>query len=87
VPCSRGAGKAIISTPPIRALPAPLEHGTHVHFVDGSRAAIRAALERLIADGEYRQGLEENARAYYLRYLSPMQVIQRAFDAAGKEPT
>lgn len=80
-------GKAIISTPPIRALPAPLEHGTHVHFVDGSPAAIRAALERLIADGEYRQGLEENARAYYLRYLSPMQVIQRAFDAAGKEPT
>ncbi len=32
----RALGKAIISTPLTRELPSPLEHGTHVHFVDGS---------------------------------------------------
>ncbi len=78
-------GKAIVSTPPIRALPAPLLDGVHVHLVDGSRRAIRAAVERLLGDGEYRSHLEENARAYYLRYLSPTRAIERLLDAAGGE--
>ena len=70
-------GKAIISTPLSRAMPAPLVDGMHCHFVDGSRASIRGAIERLLGDGEYRQRLEANARDYYLRYLSPTRVIER----------
>lgn len=75
-------GKAIISTPPVRALPAPLEDGVHVHYVDGSFDGVRRAVERVVADGEYRRRLEGNARAYYLRYLSPTRVIERVLDAA-----
>lgn len=80
-------GKAIVSTPLVRALPAPLEHGVHVHYVDGSVAAIRAAVERLVADDDYRRRLEENARVYYLRYLQPARVIQRLLDAARGVPS
>ncbi len=75
-------GKAIVSTPPMRALPAPLEDGVHFHLVDGSRGAIRAAVERLLGDGEYRRRLGKNARAYYLRHLSPTRVVERVIDAA-----
>ena len=77
-------GKAIISTPLARALPAPLEDGVHVHYVDGSPAAIRDAVKRLSADANYRRRLEENARAYYLQYLSPTRVIERVLDAARR---
>lgn len=75
-------GKAIISTPPVRALPAPLEDGVHVHYVDGSQDEIRRAAERIAGDDDYRRRLEANARAYYLRYLSPTRVVERVFDAA-----
>jgi hypothetical protein len=75
-------GKAIVSTAPARALPAPLEHGVHLHYVDGSVAAIRSAVERIVADADYRRRLEENARAYYLRYLSPTRVLERLLHAA-----
>ncbi len=78
-------GKAIVSTPPVRALPAPLIDGVHIHLVDGSERAIRLAVERLTDDSEYRRRLEENARAYYLRYLSPTRVIQRLLETA-QEP-
>lgn len=76
-------GKAIVSTPLVRALPAPLVDGVHVHYVDGSVASIRAAVERLVADDGYRRRLEENARTYYLQYLRPARVIERVLDAAS----
>ena len=75
-------GKAIVSTPPRRALPAPLEHGRHWHLVDGSPASIRAAVERLTTDHAYRRHLERHARAYYLEYLTPRRVIERLLAAA-----
>lgn len=75
-------GKAIISTPLGRQMPAPLEDGTHIHFVDGTRESIAAAVERLIGEPTYRRRLEENARRYYERYLQPSAVIQRVVSAA-----
>ena len=75
-------GKAIVSTPLARALPASLTHGVHYHLIDGSRRSIRKAVERLLGDAEYRRRLEENARAYYLRYLSPARVIERVLEVA-----
>jgi len=79
-------GKAILSTPLSRALPAPLEHGKQIHFVDGSQRGIEEALEGLRADTEYRRRLEHGAREYFSRYLSPERVVRRILgEAFGPE--
>lgn len=75
-------GKAIISTPLTRALPSPLEHGVHLHYVDGSVEQIRAAIENITVDSNYRNMLEKNARDYYVTYLQPSRVIDRIFNNA-----
>lgn len=75
-------GKAMVSLPLSRAMPSPLEHGEHVHYVDDDQERMRDAIERLLADGAYRTRLEVGARRYYLEYLAPERVIQRlAFDS------
>lgn len=75
-------GKAIVSTPLTRALPAPLLHGEHIHFVDGSPDSIREAVCLICRDISYRQRLERSARAYYLQYLQPQHVIERILAVA-----
>jgi hypothetical protein len=70
-------GKAIISTPISRELPAPLIHGEHVHYVDGSAGEIRDAVLLILSDRQYRERLEQNARKYYLDHLAPARVIER----------
>ena len=70
-------GKAIISTPIQRQLPADLEHGTHIHVVDGSEDSIRDAIQRITCDGAYRLRLEVNSRAYFDRYVNPQSAIER----------
>jgi hypothetical protein len=70
-------GKAIISTPLTRALPVPLVHGKHIHYVDGSYESINAAVELVLTDREYREFLEANAHEYYANFLDPERVIQR----------
>lgn len=79
-------GKAIISTPIVRALPAPLVHGTHIHYVDGSVEAIREAIARISRDTEYRRALETEARRYYDTYLSPEKVIERTLCRMNSKP-
>ena len=78
-------GKAMISTPLIRELPAPLTHGENVHFVDGSLESIREAVRLLLQDAEYRQHLERGARTYYLSYLKPERIIQRILAFAAQQ--
>jgi hypothetical protein len=80
-------GKAVISTPLNRALPAPLEHGRHIHYVDGSVDEIAQAVELLHSDAEYRHELERNARRYFLEYLSPAKCIERVarYEATRQE--
>ena len=70
-------GKAIVSTPLHRALPAPLEHGIHLHYVDGSVESIREALDVLRSQPNYRMALERAARDYYDTYLAPAAVVKR----------
>jgi len=70
-------GKAIISTPYPRSLPAPLVHGEHIHFVEGSVESIREAIARICLDDHYRETLEQGARAYYLQYLQPTRAVSR----------
>ena len=74
-------GKAIVTLPISLALPAPLEHGTHVHVVDGAPASIDDALDRLRRDEPYRRRLETNARAWYDANLAPARVARRLLDA------
>jgi hypothetical protein len=79
---SLALGKAIVTTPIVRAVPAPLVHGTHVHYADGSVEAFREAIEQICRDDDYRRHLERNARAYYEAHLSPTAVVSRVLDAA-----
>jgi hypothetical protein len=77
-------GKAIISLPLNRELPAPLEHGRHVHFVDGTADSIGEAIDRLASDQAYRRHLEVEARAYFESYLRPDRVLHRLVEAAAR---
>ncbi len=76
-------GKAIISTPLSRELPAPLEHGTHIHFVDGSVEGIREAIRLIVEDGDYRRRLERNARSYFEKHLAPSMCVDRIMKNAA----
>ena len=81
-------GKAIISTPLSRPMPAPLLHGKNVHFVDGSVESIIDAITYIYQNRDYRETLEKNAYQYYLDYLEPRMVVSRiiktAFDNQGR---
>ena len=70
-------GKAIITLPIDRVLPAPLVHGVHVHVVDGSPASLDDAIEQLRSDREYRHTLEANARRWYEEHLAPERLASR----------
>lgn len=77
-------GKAIISLPPLRALPAPLVHGQQIHLVEPKVEAIREATRLILNDAGYRKQLEQGARDYYLKYLRPRSVIERLLEAARR---
>ena len=70
-------GKAILSTPLNRALPSPLVHGEHIHFVADDVDAMRDAITTLAGDPGYRRHLEVNARRWYERHMTPAAVVQR----------
>lgn len=78
-------GKAIVSTPISRRLPAPLRHGEHVHMVDDTVEAIRAGVETVLGDDAYRRRLEVGARRWYEQHLAPELLIDRLL--AGEWPT
>lgn len=79
-------GKAIVSLPITnRVLPAPLEHGEHIHVVDGSAESLDEAIALLRTDRGYRQKLEANARGWYDDHLAPQQVASRILTGLGVE--
>jgi len=69
-------GKAIISTPVPFQLPSSLEHGTHIHVIDGSEESMKEAIEHIVCEPAYRLHLEANARAYFDKFSSPRAIIQ-----------
>ena len=77
-------GKAIISTPLTREIPAPLEHGKHVHFVN-SVDEIYDAVVKINSDEHYRKQLEEGAREYYEKWIAPEVVILRLLEKVGEQ--
>jgi hypothetical protein len=70
-------GKAIVSLPLDRVLPAPLEHGVHLHIVDGTPESLDDAIARLRSDTDYRRALEANARRWYEEHLAPERIAAR----------
>lgn len=66
--------KAMISMPFQNILPEPLEHGKNIHFVNNENE-MEAAVNQILDDKDYRNKLEEGARAYYLKYATPTAVI------------
>jgi hypothetical protein len=75
-------GKAIVTLPLSRAMPAPVVHGEHVHIVDGSFETIQDAVRTITTDSAYRHHLEEGARTYFLEHLTPARVLDRLSSAA-----
>ena len=76
-------GKAILSSPLSRELPAPLVHGEHVHFVS-SADEIYDAIQVIKNDENYRKHLEQGARKYYEQWLAPDVVIRRIIERGMK---
>lgn len=68
-------GKAIISTPIINELPEKLEHGKNVHIVTNADE-MKSALNFLLSNDKYRLSLENGAREYYKKFVSPKSVIE-----------
>lgn len=64
-------GKCIVSTALSNDLPAPLEHGKNIHFVDNSQESMRDAVDYIVRHHDYRKKLEEGARLYWEQYGSP----------------
>lgn len=69
-------GKCIVSTKLSNDLPAPLEHGKHVHFVENSRESMREAVSYIMNHPEYRIKLENGARSYWHNYGTPIASLK-----------
>ncbi len=78
-------GKVILSTPLLRALPSPLEHGKHIWYTNGTEQDMKSALEMLQKNEGLRRSLEQNARAYFDQYASPSASLKILFRKAGIE--
>lgn len=76
-------GKAIVSTPPIRMLPAPLEDGVHILYTDGTLEDMTEKVRLLREDEELRRTIERNARAYYDEHLAADRVMASVLRRAG----
>lgn len=80
-------GKAIISTPLDRALPAPMEHGVHVHFTPTNRDGIAASIDTINRDHAYRAHLERGARAWFEANMTPSITAERLLERCGMSPS
>jgi hypothetical protein len=76
-------GKAIVSIDLDRALPAPLEHGVHIHYVTCDRAAMEDAIELINSNDNYRRHLEIGSRAWFDAHMAPAVVARRLIDRAA----
>lgn len=69
-------GKAVISTPLSRELPAPLVHGENIHFVK-TKEELYDAVVKINTNSAYRKKLEAGARKYYKEWIAPEVAIRR----------
>jgi hypothetical protein len=75
-------GKAMVSLPLTRQMPADLSHGEAVHLVADDQDSISEGVGRILGDAAYRSRLERGARQYYLTHLAPERVVSRLVSSA-----
>jgi len=68
-------GKAIISTPLSNNLPEDLVHGKNIHFISNIDE-MKIAIKFLLDNSSYRMILEQGAKEYYSKFVSPQKVIE-----------
>jgi len=68
-------GKAIISTKFSNELPVSLEHGKNIHFISNNKD-FKLDFDKIINSREYRLKLENEAKKYFIEYVSPEKVIK-----------
>lgn len=68
-------GKCIISTSLSNDLPAPLQHGIHIHFVENNVNAMKEAIEYILAHPDYQHQLEQGASDYWKLYGTPNSAL------------
>ncbi len=68
-------GKAIISTELSNDLPGILAHGKNIHYIS-NKNEMEEAISLLLSDNSYRKKLEDGAKSYYSKYVSPEKVIE-----------
>lgn len=76
-------GKAIVTTPIVNSMPAPLVHGNHWHVSEDHEEALTDSIRSVADDDDYRRHLELNARDYYSEYLAPDVMIGRLIASEG----
>lgn len=64
-------GKAILSTPLLNDLPAPLIHGHHIHITGTTRDEMIEAIKYMLSHSDYRHLLETNIHEYWQKYGTP----------------
>lgn len=69
-------GKCIVSTELSNDLPAPLEHGVNIHFVEDDKEAMKEAITFIVNHPDYRKKLEKGAREYWERYGTPVASLK-----------
>ena len=70
-------GKATLTTPLINDLPAPLEHGKHVHVVEHpTREALKEAILQMMDNQAYRKQLGRNLHHYWQQYGTPQASLK-----------
>jgi glycosyltransferase involved in cell wall biosynthesis len=78
-------GKAIISTPINRVLPGNFMAGTHYLEIKDVHAELKDAISSLVANKEQRMELEQNALAYWEKWLAPTKTIAHIHATAFKK--
>ena len=78
-------GKAIISTPVNRILPGDFMAGTHYLEIKDIHTELKEAIVHLVSHKEQRMELEQNALAYFEKYLIPSKVIAAIHSTASKK--
>lgn len=69
-------GKAIISTPISRDLPAELINNEHLLFTDGTFEDLKIKIQEVQSNNDLRDRLEQGAKSYYQNNLEAEKVIQ-----------
>lgn len=69
-------GKCIVSTALSNDLPAPLEHGVNIHFVENDKESMKEAVRYILSHPDYREKLEKGARAYWDQYGTPVASLK-----------